>query len=529
MACAWTEVPDTWAGLWRQRYRWCYGTMQAIWKHRAALRERGPGGRLGRRGLGYVVLFQILQPMLGPIVDVYLLYSLLFRPPGLVAVLWLGLHVAQLAVAAYAFRLDSEPAGPLWLLPWQQIAYRQLIYLITIQSAVTALLGGGLRWHASARTGHAAVLVGAEQSAAPGAAKAARLQRLVRGMRLGTYSDPRWARVAVRAGLVLVLLSGTAWAGGRLVTDRYANSVARADLLGAAASYHLDPDAWSTDRALNILLIGVDWRKGQTGMIRSDAVMVLHVPRSKDRAFLFSLPRDTIVDIPPQPATGFHGGQDRLNSSFAYGAGYEQDRARGGRLLAATVLRLTGLAGLDAAVLIDFYGFKDVVKALGGMTVCVGADVRSIHTDRLYEAGCHRMTGSEAIDYLRQRKQVPGSDYGRQQHQQQFISSIAAEAKKQNLAGNPVKLDALVRAAGNAMIVTTGPVQPIDLLFALRGVNPDRLTTLRTPGHGRHDAAGNYLGEVLEPAAFEMFRAVREGNVAEFAAAHPELVGASLG
>jgi len=526
MACAWTEAPGTWSGLWRQRYRWCYGTMQAMWKHRPALRERGPAGRLGRRGLGYVAAFQILQPLLGPIVDVYLIYSLLFQPPGLEAVLWLGVHVAQFAVAAYAFRLDKEPAGPLWSLPLQQIGYRQLIYLITIQSAVTALLGGGLRWHISTRTGRAAAL---DPSAASSDRKAAHTQRLVRQLRLGTYRDPRWARFSLHAGLVLILVSVTAYIGGTLVTNRYANAVARDDLLGAAASYHLQPDKWSLDRALNILLIGVDWRKNQIGMIRSDTVMIMHVPKSKDRAYLFSLPRDTIVDIPPLPAAGFRGGRDRLNSSFAYGAGLEQDRARGGRLLAATVQKLTGLPGLDAAVLIDFYGFSDVVKALGGMRVCVDADVRSIHTKRLFKAGCRRMTGAEAIDYLRQRKKVVGSDYGRQHHQQQFITSIAAEAKRQNLAANPVKLDALLRAAGHAMTVTTGPVKPIDLIFALRGINPDNLTMLQTPGHGRRDAAHNYLGEVLEPAAFELFRAVREEKLPEFIAAHPDLVGKPLG
>ncbi|MBM2615015.1 glycosyltransferase [Actinoplanes sp. LDG1-06] len=522
MACAWTEAPGTWKGLWRQRYRWCYGTMQAMWKHRAALRERGPAGRFGRRGLGYVALFQILQPLLAPIIDIYLIYALLFRPPGLEAVFWLGIHVAQFAVAAYAFRLDKEPAGPLWSLPLLQIGYRQLIYLVTIQSAVTALAGGGLRWHVSIRTGRAAALVASLDE------KAARTQLLVRQIRLGLYRDPRWARYSVRAGLALIVLSGGAVAGGTLLTDRYANAVSREDLLGEAASYHAAPDDWDLDRALNILMIGVDWRKGQTGMIRSDTVMVLHVPKSKDRAFLFSLPRDTIVDIPPLAATGFRGGRDRLNSSFAYGAGIEQNRAQGGRLLAATVRKLTGLPGLDAAVLVDFYGFSDVVKALGGMNVCVDADVRSIHTQRLFRAGCRTMTGEEAIDYLRQRKKVKGSDYGRQHHQQQFIGSIAAEAKRQNLAANPVKLDSLLRAAGQAMTVTTGPVEPIDWAFALRGINPDRITMLQTPGSGRHDAAGNYLGEALDPAAYAMFRALREEKLPQFVTAHPEMVGRPL-
>jgi LCP family protein required for cell wall assembly len=523
-ACAWTEVPGTWRGLWRQRYRWCYGTMQAMWKHRAASRARGPAGRLGRLGLGYVAVFQILQPLLAPIVDVYLLYSLAFRPPGLVAVYWLGLHVAQFAVAAYAFRLDKEPAGPLWSLPLQQIGYRQLISLVTIQSTVTALLGGRLGWHLTARTGRAAAL---DPTAATVDRRAAGNRLLVRLIRNGVYRDPRWARVTLRVGLALVALSGTTAAAGKVVTSRYENSVQRDDLLGAAASYHLGADTWSLDRALNILLIGVDWRKGQTGMIRSDTVMILHVPKTKDRAYLFSLPRDAIVEIPPLAATGFRGGRDRLNSSFAYGAGLEQDRARGGRLLAATVTKLTGLPGLDAAVLIDFYGFTDVVRALGGLRVCVDADVRSIHTKRVFKAGCARMEGSDAIDYLRQRKKVVGSDYGRQHHQQQFIASIAAEAKRQNIAGNPVKLDHLLRAAGHAMTVTTGPVRPTDLAFALRGISSERITMLRTPGHGRHDAARQYVGEVLDPAAYELFRAVRDDNVPRFVAAHPELVGTS--
>ncbi|OJF11013.1 glycosyltransferase [Couchioplanes caeruleus] len=519
-ACAWTEAPGTWAGLWRQRYRWCYGTMQAMWKHRAALRERGAGGRLGRRGLVYVAVFQVLQPLLAPAVDIYLLWSLLFEPAGWVAVLWLGIHVAQFLVAVYAFRLDREPAGPLWSLPLQQIGYRQLIYLVTIQSTVTALIGSRLRWHVTARTGRAAALA---PNATAADSRAVRIQRRVRLRRLGRDKGPLWARLTLWTGVVLIAISGTTAVVTAVLRHRYENSIQRADLLGEAATYHGDADGWSLDKPLNILLIGIDWRKGSTGTIRSDTVIVLHVPKSKDRAYLFSLPRDTLVDIPALPEIGFQGGRDRLNSSFAYGSGLDQDRARGGRLLAATVKRLTGLPGLDAAVLVDFYGFADVIRALGGLRVCVDAEVRSIHTRRVFPKGCDRMTGGEAIDYLRQRKSVKGSDYGRQHHQQEFIASIAAEAKRQNLATNPVKLDAVLRRAGNAMTMTTGPASPTDLALALRGISPDQITMIKTPGHGVR-RAGQYLGEELEPAAYEMFRAVRDGTLPQFVAAHPELV-----
>jgi cellulose synthase/poly-beta-1,6-N-acetylglucosamine synthase-like glycosyltransferase len=154
-AVAWTEAPASVRHLWRQRYRWCYGTMQAMWKHRRALVEQGAAGRLGRRGLGYLLLFQVLLPLSAPMVDVYGLYGLFFLPLGTVAVVWSGFVAVQLLTAGLALRLDRESYGPLWSLPLQQVVYRQLMYLVVFQSTVMALLGGRLRWHRMVRTGAA--------------------------------------------------------------------------------------------------------------------------------------------------------------------------------------------------------------------------------------------------------------------------------------------------------------------------------------------------------------------------------------
>ena len=55
--------------------------------------------------------------------------------------------------AAYAFRLDGERLAPLWSLPLQQFVYRQLMYLVVIQSVASALYGIRLRWHVMRRTG----------------------------------------------------------------------------------------------------------------------------------------------------------------------------------------------------------------------------------------------------------------------------------------------------------------------------------------------------------------------------------------
>jgi cellulose synthase/poly-beta-1,6-N-acetylglucosamine synthase-like glycosyltransferase/peptidoglycan/xylan/chitin deacetylase (PgdA/CDA1 family) len=154
-AIAWTEAPSKLRQLWRQRYRWCYGTMQSVWKHRWALTERGASGRLGRRGLAYLIFFQLLLPIAAPAVDVYALYGMVFLPWYQVIAVWLGLIVAQTITAAYALKLDRESLRPLWTLPLQQFVYRQLMYLVVVQSAVTALTGVRLRWHRIDRTGEA--------------------------------------------------------------------------------------------------------------------------------------------------------------------------------------------------------------------------------------------------------------------------------------------------------------------------------------------------------------------------------------
>jgi cellulose synthase/poly-beta-1,6-N-acetylglucosamine synthase-like glycosyltransferase len=153
-ARAWTEAPSTLGDLWRQRYRWSYGTMQAVWKHKGALltsdaRQR----RIGRLTLPYLILFQIALPMGAPLIDLFALYGLLFTNPAPVLAYWLGFNALQLLLAAFAFRLDRERLGPLWALPLQQFVYRQLMYLVIIESSVSALVGVRTRWRHLTRTG----------------------------------------------------------------------------------------------------------------------------------------------------------------------------------------------------------------------------------------------------------------------------------------------------------------------------------------------------------------------------------------
>jgi cellulose synthase/poly-beta-1,6-N-acetylglucosamine synthase-like glycosyltransferase/peptidoglycan/xylan/chitin deacetylase (PgdA/CDA1 family) len=152
-ARAWTEAPSSLGQLWRQRYRWSYGTMQALWKHRRSVVERGPSGHFGRVGMPLVVVFQVITPVLAPLIDLFTVYGMLFVSPLKSILVWGAVLALQLACAAYAFRLDGEKYRYLLMMPLQQIAYRQMMYLVVIHSCVTALTGGRLHWQKLKRTG----------------------------------------------------------------------------------------------------------------------------------------------------------------------------------------------------------------------------------------------------------------------------------------------------------------------------------------------------------------------------------------
>ena len=153
-ARAWTEAPPTLGSLWRQRYRWSYGTLQAMWKHRGAIRERS---RLGLVGIPYIVFFQVLLLLIAPAIDLVTLYGIAFLNPVPVVGYWVLFNLLNVLLGVYAFRLDHERLGPLWTVALQQFVYRQLMYLVVIQSARTALAVQRLHCHRIPLTGNVRV------------------------------------------------------------------------------------------------------------------------------------------------------------------------------------------------------------------------------------------------------------------------------------------------------------------------------------------------------------------------------------
>jgi hypothetical protein len=104
-------------------------------------------------------LFQVMLPLLAPLVDVLLVYGVLFLDPLKTIGIWAAVLGVQLAGALYAFRLDGERARALWALPAQQFVYRQLMYAVLIQSVMTAIGGIRLGWQKLQRTGGLDALV----------------------------------------------------------------------------------------------------------------------------------------------------------------------------------------------------------------------------------------------------------------------------------------------------------------------------------------------------------------------------------
>jgi hypothetical protein len=94
-------------------------------------------------------------PILAPLLDLYTLYAIVFLDPWPVLAYWFAFTALQLGIAVYAFRLDGESLRPLWALALQQFVYRQLMYLVVIQSMITAAVGIALPWQRIERSGTA--------------------------------------------------------------------------------------------------------------------------------------------------------------------------------------------------------------------------------------------------------------------------------------------------------------------------------------------------------------------------------------
>ena len=159
-AIAWTEAPDTLGGLAKQRFRWAFGTLQCLWKHRRVT-LRPHYGTLGLIAVPQVWLFQILLSLIAPLVDIALVWRLLetglqylehqdqYDPQALYKVLFFYLAFLVLDLGSAALALAMERREKWSLLPglvFQRFGYRQFMYWIVLKAVLTAAVGPLVGW-----------------------------------------------------------------------------------------------------------------------------------------------------------------------------------------------------------------------------------------------------------------------------------------------------------------------------------------------------------------------------------------------
>ncbi|MGC3858694.1 LCP family protein [Micromonospora chersina] len=355
--------------------------------------------------------------------------------------------------------------------------------------------------------------------------------------------DPLWAKLTVIFGAVLMMTSGLAIVGSKAVIGQATNSIDQGNLLGDAGKTDAEGGN-SLDGPIDMLLLGVDARqRWAADDVRSDTIIILHIPASHDQAYLISIPRDTEARIPAFEKSGYRGGTDKINAAFFHGAQNGGGWEGGAQLMAKTIKSMTGIS-FDGAAIINFGGFKNVIDALGTVRICVSHEVKSHHmsmvdgkpmwnadakktgksyTPVVHKKGCREMEGWEALDYARQRYGLPNSDYDRQQNQQQLIKAMAKKATDKGMLTNPIKLNALIKAAGKAFILDTGGVPIADFIFTLKGVSGNDLVTLRTNG-GTYSPNADHSKESLNELSMDMFRAVKNDKLADFVVSNPSVL-----
>jgi LCP family protein required for cell wall assembly len=316
----------------------------------------------------------------------------------------------------------------------------------------------------------------------------------------------RAIRIITSLSLGVVILATATWVG----LGQISGQISRISVFG-----DLENRPEKVNSALNYLVVGSDNREGLTkeqirelrvGGVdvaaggRSDTMLLVHISKARDAAFIVSLPRDTLVTIPAHLSTdGKSQIPDRLgklNAAFAFG---------GAPLLIETIELMTQLK-IDHYVEVSFAGFVGVVDALGGIKVCSKVDIDDPKSHLVMKAGYHLLDGVESLKFVRTRDFDGRGDIGRMERQQQFVSAIIRKATSSGTLLNPIKLANFYQATISTVKMDEG-VTKNDLLTLgkqLSNLSSGNVRTLTVPlatANGRHPTVGSVViwDEVLAP------------------------------
>ncbi len=277
--------------------------------------------------------------------------------------------------------------------------------------------------------------------------------------------------------------------GGYVVQAWFNGTVARVHLsLGS----HRPPKTPAGSQ--NWLLVGTDDSAtdqfGVRSGTRSDTTILAHLD-ADGTVTNVSLPRDTLVTIPAytdrqkqkRPAH-----EDKFNAAISLG---------GPSLLVRTVEQLTNVH-IDHYMSVDLEGFEKISNVLDGVEVCIKPSTYTDPEDAAITnindgysgfhgvVGQQKVSGAQALAFVRQREGLPNQDLDRIARQQQFLGSVFREATTNHFLFNPVKVAELVATIKGVITLDEGTsLSDLEkLALRLRGVDPGKVTFETIPQRG---------------------------------------------
>ncbi len=287
--------------------------------------------------------------------------------------------------------------------------------------------------------------------------------------------------------LALLLVAGVGTAA--YAYNRLNSNITSTPLFaGATGNAGKEPVDAFGDSAINLLVIGSDSRASAANCslggdcsngpsANADVELLVHVAADRSNATVMSIPRDTVTALPAchgssGAAMSAHVGQ--INSTLTFGAG----------CTVAAVHQLTGIP-IDHVAVVDFAGVVAMSDAVGGVPVCVSADVYDPYSHLKLTKGAHSLTGVAALEFLRSRHAFgDGSDLGRSDAQHQFLGSLLRTVRSAGTLANPARLYSLAQAATQALTVDPGLDSISKLVSLARDLNrvpADRITFVTMP------------------------------------------------
>jgi LCP family protein required for cell wall assembly len=353
-----------------------------------------------------------------------------------------------------------------------------------------------------------------------------------------------WTKLLLLAGVLLMLVSGGIIIGGKVLINKATKEIEVVPLL----PQEVRAEGRSIDGALNILMLGMDERNGVNDPIRTDTMIIAHIPASHDTVYLISLVRDWKVKIPAYPPSGFDGDSvAKLTEAFAHGNTLngrpdlsEAGRRRGVELLAKTVSGIVpGGIRFNAVALIDFDGFEQLVQVLGGVDMCVDEQTTSLHYNsdgvyvsdnhkssekmKVYKKGCYHLKPWEALDYVRQRKGLDHGDYDRQRHQQQFLFAIFRKLTSKQVLTDVGKVRDLTKAAGKLFTLDLNGVPLEDWLFSFKHIGAEDIQLIQqNAGKVNGQKINGVSYEIVTQTNVDLLKAVQQDKVYNFLTRHPD-------